>query len=285
MIKKQMTFKEKLLAMWIGVFIFACKFRRGLIYFNNHNGISFFDYPEKKWNLVPFPFQKGDVFNADNLATVNRHEFLKDENFISARNAAESRWGTPKKVRDISWRLHVMLWAFGLALKKAKLNDAIFVECGTGRGYMAAGIAEFHHLDEKSPPFYLIDTFTSHLVLSSGDSISSPANFAYSDGDDEVKQYFSRYSNIKIIKGLIPEALQQLPNLPIGFLHIDLNNADAENAALQYLMGRLVSGSVILFDDYGGPGGNDQAIVHDKFASSANKDLLVLPTGQAVIIW
>ncbi len=279
-----MTFKEKALSIWISVYIFAIDLMRSLIIIKKHNSVSIFDYPEKNWNLVPFPFQKGDVFNADNLATVNRHEFLINEKFIMARNAAESRWGT-EQVRDISWRLHVMLWAFGLALKKSKINNVIFVECGTGRGYMAAGIAEFHNLDEKTPSFYLIDTFTSHLVLSSGNSIASPAHFAYSDGDDEVKEYFSRYSNIKIIKGLIPDALQQLPNLPIGFLHIDLNNADAENAALNYLADRLISGSILIFDDYGGPGGNDQAIIHEIFADNHNKELLVLPTGQAVIIW
>jgi O-methyltransferase len=278
-------FKEKLLATCISLYIFVCQFRLVLIHFKNHNGISLFNYPEKKWNLVPFPLQKGDIFNADNLATVNRHEFLNDGNFIKARNAAESRWGFQKKVRDISWRLHVILWAFGLALQNRKMNGSIFVECGTGRGYMAAGIAEFHHLNDKSPLFYLIDTFTPDLVLTTGESISSPAHFAYSDDDAEVKQYFKRYSNIKIIKGLIPEVLNQLPKSPIGFLHIDLNNADAESAALQYLMGRLVSGSVIVFDDYGGVGGNEQAIVHEKFASLAHKNLLVLPTGQAVLIW
>ncbi len=280
-----MKIKEKLLELWIKIFIFICKFKHGLIHINKHNGISLFEYPEENWNFVPFPFQKGEIFNADNLATVNRHEFSKNEKFINARNAGESRWGTPQKVRDISWRLHVMLWAFGLALKKTRTSETIFVECGTGRGYMAAAIAEYHNLDDKSPTFYLIDTFTSDLVLGSGHLISSPANFAYSDGDEEVKQYFSRYSNIKVIKGLIPEALQELPKLAIGFLHLDLNNAEAESAALQYLMGQLVSGSVIIFDDYGGPGGKDQAIVHEKFASLTNKELLVLPTGQAIIIW
>ena len=32
-----------------------------------HNEISIDDYPETTWNLVPFPAQKGDVFNFDNL--------------------------------------------------------------------------------------------------------------------------------------------------------------------------------------------------------------------------
>jgi O-methyltransferase len=283
--KKNTKFKEYLLELWISVFIGFVNFRGFLINLKSHNGVSVFDYPESSWNLVPFPAQKGDVFNADNLATVNRHEFLADLKFINARNAAESRWGKPKSVRDISWRLHVVLWAYGLAIKNRNAEDAICVECGTGRGYMAAGIAEFHQINGKSPNFYLIDTFTSHLVSSSGNAVISPASFAYSDGDEEVNEYFSRYECITTIKGLIPEALKQLPDAPISFLHIDLNNTNAEAAALSFLKDRLITGSIIIFDDYGGPGGQDQAIMHEKFAISVNKDLLILPTGQAVIIW
>ena len=72
-------FKEKFLSICISAYFFVCEFRLVLFHFKNHNGVSLFNYPEKKWNLVPFPLQKGDVFSADNLATVNRHEFLKDE--------------------------------------------------------------------------------------------------------------------------------------------------------------------------------------------------------------
>ncbi len=79
-----------------------------------HNGVNLLEYPEKSWSFVPFPDQKGDVFNADNLATVNRHNFLRCPKFMAAKYAAESRWGGGN-VRDISWRLHIMLWASGRA--------------------------------------------------------------------------------------------------------------------------------------------------------------------------
>jgi len=40
-----------------------------------------------------------------------------------------------------------------------------------------------------------------------------------------------------------------------------------------------------LFDDYGGPGGQLQAEVHERFAFKNKKEILTLPTGQAVIVW
>ena len=76
-----------------------------------------------------------------------------------------------------------------------------------------------------------------------------------------------------------------MPDQPISFLHIDLNSAVAEAAALEKLKDRLCKGSLILFDDYGGHGAEEQALVHETFANDNNRDLLILPTGQAVIIW
>ena len=249
-----------------------------------HGGVNILDYPEKSWSLVPFPGQKGDVFNADNLATVNRHVFLTDHKFLAAKYAAESRWGGGD-VRDISWRLNTILWASGRALKIAN-DEAVFIECGTGKGYMAAAICEYHDFRSHSQPkFYLIDIFSEKLITCEGVETQSAASFAYSGNVTEVKQYFKKYPSIKVVKGLIPEVLEQLSETPIAFLHIDLNSAPAESAALQKLKIRLIPGAIIVFDDYGGFEGQDQAIVHETFATENGKDLLILPTGQAIIVW
>jgi O-methyltransferase len=247
-----------------------------------HNGVKILDYPDKNWSLVPFPSQKGQVFNADNLATVNRHAFIKSPKFLAAKHAAESRWGG--NARDISWRLNIILWASGRALKIVN-EEAVFVECGTGKGYMAAAIAQYHNFRSDSPNFYLIDNFSADLITPEGVAISSPASFAYSDNVKEVKEYFKSYPSIKVVKGSIPRVLNLIPEKPIAFLHVDLNNAKAEYAALRKLQSRLMPGAIIVFDDYGGFGGSDQALVHEKFANENRKDLLTLPTGQAVIVW
>ncbi len=250
-----------------------------------HNGEDIFRYPEKKWNLIPFPSFKGAVFNSDNLATVNRHSFIVETRFAKARYMAEGRWReSSKEVRDISWRLHTLIWAVGVALRSHGV-DAIFVECGTGRGYMAAGAADYYNFEDSGPDFYLVDVFSNSLVAQDGLESISPAGFAYTDSVDEVKKYFDRYPSIKVVAGLIPSVLSNIPNKPISFLHIDLNSSDAEEKALQSLKNRLRSGSIILFDDYGGFGGEQQARVHERFAKDNNRELLVFPTGQAVIIW
>ena len=252
-----------------------------------HNEISIDDYPETTWNLVPFPAQKGNVFNFDNLSTVNRHSFIDEYRFVKALSAAEGRWkDNGGHVRNITWRLHIMLWAVDLALSTAKENE-IFVECGTGKGYMAAGIAEYFNWGEDKPAFYLIDSFKNTMPNELGDQTESGNElFVYADGDSEVKKYFSKYNSVNILTGFIPDILINLPPTKIiRFLHIDLNSCIAEMKALENLVSRFDKGTVILFDDFGGPGGIEQAELHENFAKINSKFLLQLPTGQAMIVW
>lgn len=263
---------------------FFC-FKLVYIAIKNHNGVDISEYPEYSWILVPFPSQKGQVFNADNLATVNRHDFVNDPRFQRSKKKAEDRWVNVKNLRDISWRLHTILWAYGLASAKFRRTDAIFVECGTGAGYMAAGISDYYSNFDKKNDLYLIDAFSTSLQLTKTTSVKSPAKFAYTDNFIEVKEYFAKYQFITVLKGFIPDVLSELPMNPIGFLHVDLNNVQGEVAALDALSSRLLPGSVIIFDDYGGPGGGDQASAHEEFANTHDKNLLILPTGQAIIIW
>lgn len=269
----------------INIFI-KFSFKINKIKILKHNGLSIYDYPEKKWFFIPYPEQKGLPFNTDNLTTVNRSSFLIDINFINAKQIAESRWGDIPNKRDISWRLHTFLWTISQSLINIDNNKHIFVECGTGRGYMAAATAVFFK-DTNMPNFFLIDSFKSTQPNNYGDQNDSGEKlFVYADDDKEVRNYFSKYEYFKIITGIIPFCLNELPlNKKIKFLHIDLNFYKAENDALEFLKNYFETGCIILFDDFGGPGGALQAEVHEKFANDNKKSLLQLPTGQAIIIW
>ena len=123
------------------------------VFLEKHNNEDVILYPDKNWSFVPFPNFKGHVYNHDNLATVNRHAFLEDERFNKARQLAESRWmdNNNKSVRNVTWRLHTALWGASVALNSG-IEDAIFVECGTGRGFMAAGITSYFNFDELHRP-------------------------------------------------------------------------------------------------------------------------------------
>jgi len=261
--------------------IFLILFGRARI--EKHNQHEIYDYPERNWRLSPFPSSKGRLFNADNLSTVNGHYFKSNPRFDRAKTAAERRWGSPGHVRDISWRLHVCLWAFGQALAKRGIKSTgVFIECGTGRGYMAAGIADYH----LSPPpaedleFLLFDTFQPDL-----DGSPSPADFAYSQGSTEVKAYFSRFPSVTLVEGKLPGSLDALGDRRVDFLHLDLNCARSEEEVLNFLANRFNDSAIILFDDYGGPGGEAQAALHRKFTELHGRILLELPTGQALVVW
>jgi len=249
---------------------------------SEHNGEDLLTYPERKWTLVPFPSAKGKIYNNDNMATVNRHEFVRKQRFIGAKIKAQARWVDSN--RDISWRLHTVIWAAGMALN-SKVSGSMIVECGTGRGFMAAAITEYYKFGRAAPELYLIDAFSRDLVQEDGESTESPASFAYTDDVEEVRDYFRANSSVSVLKGFIPNILDDLPKKPISFLHIDLNSVVAERATLEFFRNRLGQGSIILFDDYGGFGADEQAIVHETFAMETGQELLILPTGQALIFW
>ena len=70
----------------------------------------------------------------------------------------------------------------------------------------------------------------------------------------------------------------------ISFLHIDMNNADAEVGALERLFDKVVTGAVIVFDDYGWLAYREQKLGEDAFLAGHDMQILELPTGQGIAI-
>ena len=268
--------------------IFAA-LRRLLIGANqmHHNGAAIRDYHDSRWFLVPFPESKGEPYVADNLATASLSSFREAETFRSALRAAESRWSATGMERDISWRLHVAIWAAKLGLAGANPGDHL-VELGTGPGFMAAGIIDnigHKALEDLGVNFFLMDTFLPSWQGENSDRPTAERPKYYADGSGSVRAYFERFANITIVEGELPGSLSGLPETgKIAFLHVDLNSAKAEVQCLSRLHSQLGPGSVVLFDDSTNPGCEDQLIAHRSFAKELGANLLELPTGQAVAI-
>ena len=84
-------------------------------------------------------------------------------------------------------------------------------------------------------------------------------------------------------KGLIPNIFKTARNpSEVSWLHIDLNSTDATKSSLDFFYSKLISGGVILFDDYGGFEGTRKVI--DNFFDSKNGHFINYPTGQGVFI-
>jgi hypothetical protein len=84
-------------------------------------------------------------------------------------------------------------------------------------------------------------------------------------------------------KGYIPDSFEGANNpTEVTWLHIDLNSSVITKCSLDFFYDRVVSGGLILFDDYAWPDYYDTKVVVDQFFSGKSGTLLHLPTGQAI---
>ena len=69
----------------------------------------------------------------------------------------------------------------------------------------------------------------------------------------------------------------------LAFVHMDLNAAAPTRHVLEHIYDRIVPGGIVVFDDYGFHGYEDQHRVVDDFLRDRPEVLISLPTGQAVL--
>ena len=99
-----------------------------------------------------------------------------------------------------------------------------------------------------------------------------------------MKESFSEYSNVELVKGLIPDSFTGVAIDEVAFVSMDLNNANAEVAALEFLWDKMVPGGMIVFDDYGFMFHVGQKVAIDKFFAPYGIAVATLPTGQGLVV-
>jgi len=188
----------------------------------------------------------------------------------------------------VAWRLNTLCWAARCALKVG--GD--FVECGVFKGDFAWVV--MHTLGPNSiKKFYLYDSFEGFSSKYS-DPTDYPLNLGFLDYANTyyqveglyeyVRDRFSPYSNVEVVKGFLPDALAQVCPERIGFLHVDLNSPRAEVTVLEQLFDKVVPGGVIVFDDYGWKLFEKQKEAEDVFMKARGYEILELPTGQGLVV-
>ena len=235
-----------------------------------------------------------EVFNTrfhharDGLFTSHHPRFLDDPEFHRAydRGVQASAGVNP----GFHWRVHVALWAARLAARV----PGDFVECGVNAGFMSSAIMCHLEWGRLARQFYLVDTFAGPPVeqfsaaeIERGrDGLARDAEQrgAYVKDLERVANNFAEWPNVTIVPGTIPEVLPRVGATQVAFLHIDLNCAMPERAALLHFWPRLPPGAVVLLDDYCYQGHEEQAAAIDSAAREVGASVLALPTGQGLII-
>ncbi len=221
------------------------------------------------------------AFNEDGLATRHGAAFLKDPDFIRAYAAGDrtGSWGGA----SIRWRAHVACWA----AQQATHVEGDFVECGVNRGGLSRTIVEL--LDPatwKDRKFYLLDTFRGLVdeQISDADRAVGRRAGGYDECYDAVRETFAPFSFVRIIRGTVPDTLDEVTSERIAFLSLDMNCVPPEIAAAERFWPRLSKGACVVLDDYCFHGHEPQRRAFDAFAEERGVRVLTLPTGQGLLV-
>ena len=225
--------------------------------------------------IILFNDHRANTFVGDELITFGKSlDFLREDKFVdlATKNFVGPGQHEPEH-RALIWRRYIQIWA-GEHCKK--LNGS-FCDFGCYDGAASNFVNDYCDLESSNIKFYLYDLF------------ETPPNVPKQSKHDkelydEVKNRFKNYKNIEIIRGSLPETLEENCPENISFAHIDLNNAETELSVLEFIYDRIAKGGIILFDDYGWSHYKDQQVKEKEFLEKRGQKTLELPTGQGLLI-
>ena len=176
----------------------------------------------------------------------------------------------------IVWRRYVLACA---AFHCVQL-EGDFVECGCYTGVGIKTVVDYLGGTAFPKNFWGYDIF-KHDPSMANHSMPEHGEGLY----ERVRKKFSAYPQVKLIEGMIPQVFEKDCPERIAYLHIDLNQAPAEIAALEHLFDRLVPGGMLILDDYEWSGYyRAQKLAEDPWFDVRHYRVMPLPTGQGLVV-
>lgn len=226
-------------------------------------------------------------YDFDGLISVHNHDFMESPQFKVPYDRGVKASGSDYQWY---WRVHIGLWAAYSAVRVR--GD--FVECGVNKGFLSSAVMKALDWDATGRTFYLLDTFMGLDERQVSDTERKAGVIErnrreletgfYTKNFHLIEANFSEWKNKKLIVGSIPDTLHEVSASAIAFLHIDLNCSPPEVAAIESMWDRLVTGGIVLLDDYAYYGYQPQKKGMDVWAEANHVPIASLPTGQGLII-
>lgn len=228
------------------------------------------------------------LYSSDGLSSQHNHSFMHEPSFQRAyqRGLDAANGCDPQH----HWRVHVALWSAHLALAA----EGDFVECGVNAGFMSSSIMTALEWNGLGRWFFLVDSFSgppltqfSAAEVANGlqaSALDALGRGAYVTDLQRVRDNFAQWPSAIVVPGLVPEILDRVDTRQVAFLHLDMNAASPELAALRHFWPMLPRGGVVLMDDYAFVGYEEQKKAIDALGGELGFASLSLPTGQGLIV-
>ncbi len=188
-----------------------------------------------------------------------------------------------RELQRLGWRNYVVYWSACYAAKSTSSGLKNLAECGVCDGLSTIFALNAMRANGNFHG-YLYDaweTMRSDTITETEKSLVGSYDFLKIKNTQRNLAEFE--DNVTYIKGYLPESFEEGKNPPdLSWLHIDLNSSVATNAVLEYLFDRVLSGGIILFDDYAHQGYHETRECIDKFFKEKKGIFLPMPTGQGI---
>ena len=134
-----------------------------------------------------------------------------------------------------------------------------FAECGCWRGHSTYLIAQSIYESKRNINFHIFDSFEG--LSDSTEKDKTFDNLDQNQNESIKKQFASseiflkknvlnNFNFCKIYKGWIPSRFDEIKEKKFSFVHIDVDLYEPTLKSLEFFFPRLVSGGIIIFDDY-----------------------------------
>jgi len=119
-----------------------------------------------------------------------------------------------------------------------------------GTSYFIAAVAQA--LGMTSATFFGFDTFEGHLTQDVDlgvDQVDRTSGFSDTDFEG-VMAYLHEFNNVELYKGRFQETSKAIADRRFHFVHLDVNIYEVTAYCLEFFHQRLLSGAIVVVDDY-----------------------------------
>lgn len=229
-------------------------------------------------------------YNHDSLMVWCKNPtFLKEPRFLRAYARAMNsghNFGQALGMGNdihIEWRVYIACCAGFHAMHL----PGDFVECGVNTGMFSLALCDYIDFNTTGKTFYLFDTYNGipeeQMQADELDRIEY-GRLHYSECYDLACRNFQDFPRARLIRGKVPASLAAVDIDKVCYLSLDMNIARPEVEALKFFWDKLVTGAVVVLDDYLWMSQRSQKEKLDEFAKTKGVEIFSLPTGQGLLI-